>query len=321
MESEMINLTLIIPVFNDADALEIFLPELVDFVAMQNGENEIIIVDDGSHIKPFSVYEKICATLPQNLSMYLICLSRNFGKEAALSAGLNYAKGQLVGMMDSDGQHPVVTMQEMLALIQNESIDMVAAVQKNRPHENKGSRFLKKGFYQFMQDKNRYQIMPNAGDFRIMNRKVVDALLSLPEKQRFMKGLYAWVGFRTAYLPFEAPPRSNGTSKFQYRHLFELAIVGITSFSLKPLRWISRTGIVLSIFSICYGLFIAIETLILGRDVAGWATLATGIMLLSGLQLTCLGIIGEYIGRIYEEVKNRPLYLIDQIHSNDNNHR
>ena len=161
-----------------------------------------------------------------------------------------------------------------------------------------------------MQDGSRYALTPDAGDFRVLGRKVVNALLALPERQRFMKGLYAWVGFKTVYLPFQAASRQAGESKYNYPRLFELAIVGITSFSLKPLRWISRTGILVSLASFCYGLWIVLETLLFGRDVPGWTTLTAGIMFSAGVQLVCLGIIGEYIGRIFEEVKQRPLYLV-----------
>ena len=186
----------------------------------------------------------------------------------------------------------------------------MAAVQAKRGHENRLLGFLKRGFYRFMQDGSRYALTPDAGDFRVMGRKVVAALLALPERQRFMKGLYAWVGFKTVYLPFQAAPRQTGESKFNYPRLFELAIVGITSFSLKPLRWISRTGILVSLASLFYGIWVVLETLFFGRDVPGWTTVTAGIMFSAGVQLICLCIIGEYIGRIFEEVKQRPLYLV-----------
>ena len=150
-----------------------------------------------------------------------------------------------------------------------------------------------------------------------MNRKVVDALCALPERQRFMKGLYAWVGFNTVYLPFTAPSRGTGESKFNYGSLFELALVGITSFSQKPLRLISRIGFVVSALSFLYGLYIVFETLLFGNNVAGWATVAAGIMFSTGIQLVCLGVIGEYVGRLYEEVKQRPMYLVDKTVDSD----
>ena len=172
---------------------------------------------------------------------------------------------------------------------------------------------LKNGFYHFMQDTHRYELKPNAGDFRLMKRRVVEALLKLPERQRFMKGLYAWVGFSTIYIPFQASERQAGKSKFNYFSLFELALIGITSFSQRPLRWISRMGMIISFLSIVYGLYIVADTLFFGKDLAGWPTLAAGIMFSAGIQLVCLGVIGEYIGRIYEEVKQRPLYLVDKV--------
>jgi len=211
--------------------------------------------------------------------------------------------------VDADGQQPVAVLAEMLAL-HRQGADMVAAVQAKRGHENRLLGFLKRGFYRFMQDGSRYALTPDAGDFRVMGRKVVAALLALPERQRFMKGLYAWVGFKTVYLPFQAAPRQTGESKYNYPRLFELAIVGITSFSLKPLRWISRTGILVSLASLFYGIWVVLETLFFGRDVPGWTTVTAGIMFSAGVQLICLGIIGEYIGRIFEEVKQRPLYLV-----------
>ena len=299
-------LSLILPVYNDAAALAAFLPELTAWLASQ-ARAEIIVVDDGSRDDVRAVCT--AAVLPENVVLRLLTLSRNFGKEAALSAGLQAARGEVVAMMDADGQHPVAVLAEMLAL-HRQGADMVAAVQAKRGHENRLLGFLKRGFYRFMQDGSRYALTPDAGDFRVMGRKVVAALLALPERQRFMKGLYAWVGFKTVYLPFQAAPRQTGESKYNYPRLFELAIVGITSFSLKPLRWISRTGILVSLASLFYGIWVVLETLFFGRDVPGWTTVTAGIMFSAGVQLICLGIIGEYIGRIFEEVKQRPLYLV-----------
>lgn len=303
-------LSIILPVYNDAPALLRFLPQLYDLLAQQSGTQEILIIDDGSRDGLNEACISQQTLLPANTVMRLITLSRNFGKEAALSAGIAHAKGNTVALMDSDGQHPVSVLAQMLALYRSSRIDMVAAVQTERRHESRLARALKRGFYRFMQDSSRYELKPNAGDFRLMNRKVVDALLSLPERQRFMKGLYAWVGFQTVYLPFQAAERTEGSSKFNYRGLFALALTGITSFSLRPLRWISRMGMAVSLLSMLYGLLIVARTLFFGRDIPGWATVAAGVMFSAGIQLICLGVIGEYIGRIYEEVKQRPLYLV-----------
>ncbi|UJF24433.1 glycosyltransferase family 2 protein [Suttonella sp. R2A3] len=305
--------SIVIPAYNDAEALKLFVPQLYPLLERYQGQHEIVIVDDGSKDALLEAFEDLQETLPETVRLKLVRFSRNFGKEAALSAGLQAAQGEAVVMMDADGQHPVSMLEQMITHYER-GADVVAAVQVVRDQERLFARWLKKRFYRFMQDAQRYQLKANAGDFRLMRRKVVDALLALPERQRFMKGLYAWVGFDTVYLPFNAAPRQDGSSKFQYRDLFDLAMVGITSFSLKPLRWISRMGIVVSLLAFIYGLFIVFDTLFTGRDVAGWTTLSAGIMFSAGLQLICIGVIGEYVGRIYEEVKQRPLYVVDEVY-------
>lgn len=310
-------MSIILPVYNDAAAVDIFLPQVFDFTSLQVEQCEVLLVDDGSQDNLRAVFDKYCTQLPHNTSLRVIKFSRNFGKEAALSAGLAEAQGESVVMMDADGQHPISVLQEMWSIYQHGGVDVVAAVQASRHHENHMLRGLKRGFYRFMQDSQRYEIKPNAGDFRLMSRKVVDSLLRLPERQRFMKGLYAWVGFTTVYLPFQAQNRQEGRSKFNYAALFELAMVAITSFSQKPLRWISRMGLIVSLLALIYGFFIVMDTIFFGKDLAGWPTLAAGIMFSAGIQLICLGVIGEYVGRIYEEVKGRPLYIVDEIWKSD----
>lgn len=318
-EPAEVYLSVVIPVYNDAAALGVFLPQLTGLLAQQPGRQEVVVVDDGSTDDMLAFCRLHTPGLPENTALRLIRLSRNFGKEAALSAGLAEARGRAVVLMDADGQHPVSVLAEMLALYRG-GAQMVAAIQASRSHESRLARLLKRGFYHFIQDTRRYQIKPNAGDFRLMDRKVVEALLSLPERQRFMKGLYAWVGFRTVYLPFAAEARSQGESKFNYAGLFELALVGITSFSHKPLRWISRAGLLVSAASLLYGLYIVADTLLFGSDVPGWATVSAGIMFSAGIQLVCLGVMAEYIGRIYEEIKQRPLFVVDETWDSDQAH-
>lgn len=316
----MINLSIVFPLYNDATSLSLFLPQAFSFLEKIKNKNEIIIIDDGSIENSRAILADAFKKTPSNVTCKLLKFSRNFGKEAALSAGLEKAQGQYIAFMDADGQHPISVLEEMYNIHLNNKVDMVAAVQASRGHESYILKNYKKGFYRFIQDSKKYQIKPNAGDFRVMNRKVANALLMLPERQRFMKGLYAWVGFKTYYLPYQAEKRVDGVSKFNYSSLFELATIGITSFSLKPLRWISRTGIIVSIISILYGIYIILDTIFNGTDIRGWPTLAVGIMFSTGIQLIFLGIIGEYIGRIYEEIKQRPLYIIDEaieINSNE----
>lgn len=312
MNAQKIGLSIILPIYNDAKAVGQFLPQLLAFTAQLAMQSEIIMIDDGSKDNIVETYQQNLVLKPSNTTLRLIQFSRNFGKEAALTAGLTESRGELVSMMDADGQHPIAILAQMLTAIESNNVDVVAAVQESRENESTLARLLKKCFYCFMQDTHRYHLTPNAGDFRLMRRKVVDAILQLPERQRFMKGLYAWVGFSTLFIPFQADIRQAGKSKFNYISLFELALVGITSFSQRPLRWISRIGMIISLIAIIYGIYIVFDTLIFGKDLAGWPTLAAGIMFSTGLQLICLGLIGEYIGRIYEEVKQRPLYLINQ---------
>ncbi len=335
-------LSIIMPAYNDAKALQAFLPQVFEFSAklalpkgssaqQDSGRNsinkdtsnraticEIIIVDDGSSDDLVEVVTALMSSRPSHTELVLIRLSRNFGKEPALSAGLRQAEGDIVAMIDADGQHPLAVLAQMITMIEQSNIDMVAGIQANRPHESRLAKTFKASFYHFIQDRQRYEIRPNAGDFRVMNRKVVQALRSLPERQRFMKGLYAWVGFNTVYLPFTADNRDTGESKFNFGSLFELALVGITSFSQKPLRLISRMGFIVSALAFLYGLYIVIETVLFGSDVAGWATVAAGIMFSTGIQLVCIGVIGEYVGRLYEEVKQRPLYLVNETISSHN---
>ena len=262
MDKVSTGLSIILPVYNDAAAINRFLPELFVFTSRQQQNCEIILVDDGSKDHLTTLFETFRQQLPSNTALRLIQFSRNFGKEAALTAGLAQSQGELVTMMDADGQHPVSVLEQMLELIQTNNVDVVAAVQASREHEGLLTRILKNGFYHFMQDTSE---------------------------------------------------RQAGKSKFNYFSLFELALIGITSFSQRPLRWISRMGMIISFLSIVYGLYIVADTLFFGKDLAGWPTLAAGIMFSAGIQLVCLGVIGEYIGRIYEEVKQRPLYLIDKV--------
>ena len=335
-------LSIIMPAYNDAKALQAFLPQVFEFSAklaipndsavknspVENSTSkdisnraivcEIIIVDDGSSDNLVEVVTALMPSRPSHTELVLVRLSRNFGKEPALSAGLRQAEGDIVAMIDADGQHPLAVLAQMITMIEQSNIDMVAGIQANRPHESRLAKTFKASFYHFIQDRQRYEIRPNAGDFRVMNRKVVQALRSLPERQRFMKGLYAWVGFNTVYLPFTADNRDTGESKFNFGSLFELALVGITSFSQKPLRLISRMGFIVSALAFLYGLYIVVETLLFGSDVAGWATVAAGIMFSTGIQLVCIGVIGEYVGRLYEEVKQRPLYLVNETISSHN---
>ncbi|WP_035373157.1 glycosyltransferase family 2 protein [Pseudoduganella violaceinigra] len=304
-------LSVVIPVLNEADAMALLLPQLAQQLHRCRLEWEIVVVDDGGTDALADVVHAF-EHRHGHCNVQLLRLSRNFGKEAALSAGLAAARGEGVVCMDGDGQHPAAILPALIAQWQAGN-DMVVATLASREHESPLLAWTKRCFYAFLQSSERFRIPPDAGDFRLLDRRVVNALLQLPERSRFMKGLFAWLGYRTATVKFEAAPRSAGRSKFRLRQLFGLATLGITAFSLRPLRMVSGAGALISLAAVAYGAYIAIETLVEGNHVSGWATLASGMMLLSGIQLLCLGVIAEYLGRIYEEAKQRPLYLLDEV--------
>jgi glycosyltransferase involved in cell wall biosynthesis len=235
-------------------------------------------------------------------------LSRNFGKEAALSAGLRVAAGDAVIMMDADGQHPPSFIPTMLKRWRD-GFEVVAGVQEARP-ESLPKRLFKRAYYRMLEAGSHVVIPPDAGDFRLLDRKAVDAINALPERNRLMKGLYAWVGFKTALLPFQAEARVAGQTKFSWVHLFRLAFTGLTSFTVVPLRLVSLSGVIVSMTSIFYALYLLAEHYFEGSHTPGWATISVGMMFLSGVQLLALGVIGEYLGRTFEEAKQRPVYII-----------
>ncbi|HVL75130.1 MAG TPA: glycosyltransferase family 2 protein [Noviherbaspirillum sp.] len=295
----------VIPAYNEAPHLARFLQELRATLDTFATRYEIIVVNDGSSD---NTEQEIAPFLGQSGLRY-ISLSRNFGKEAALSAGIDAAKGDAVILMDADFQHPLELLPQM-AQKWWEGIDMVYGVISDRSAESQLKRWGTGMFYQLMESGAPIKIPRNAGDFRLMDRSVVNALRQLPERNRFMKGLYAWVGFSSVALPFVPNRRATGVSSFSYRGLSRLALAGVTAFTTLPLRVWSAVGVAVSIFAILYAFWIAGTTLLFGNDVPGWATLAAGLMFFSGVQLISIGVLGEYLGRVYDEVKKRPLYIV-----------
>jgi len=295
----------VMPAFNEAENLPVVLPEVTRQLAELTERWELIVVDDGSG-----------DATPQAMLPWLtrpgvryVRLSRNFGKEAALTAGIDRADGDVVLLMDADGQHPATLLPRMLdAWVQG--ADMVCAARASRADESWAKRIGTWLFYRLVNANPSVQIPVDAGDFRLMDRKVVAALKALPERNRFMKGLYAWVGFRTEIIDYLPSERLAGQSSFSMKNLTRLAFTGVTAFTNLPLRLWSALGALVALFALLFALWIVIETFIYGRDVPGWATLATGLMLFSGVQLLSIGILGEYVGRIFDEVKQRPVYVV-----------
>ena len=298
-------ISIVLPSFDECEGLPIVIASVLRVLAATNFAHEIVVVDDGSADATRAVMLDLCARHP---SLRYIRFSRNFGKEAALSAGLKAAEGDAVILMDADGQHPPSLIPLLLEKWQR-GFEVVAGVQESRA-ESWPKRLFKRAYYHLMEAGSHVVIPPDAGDFRLIDRKAVDAINALPERNRLMKGLYAWVGFRTELVPFQAEPRVAGHTKFTWGQLFRLAFTGLTSFTVVPLRLVSIAGLAISATSLLYGCFLLFEHFVEGDHLPGWATLSVGMMFLSGVQLLALGVIGEYLGRTFEEAKQRPIYIV-----------
>lgn len=304
--TELSSISCVVPCLNEANNLNVLLPALLQVVSELAPSYEIIVVDDGSTDTTPAVVNQWVAQHPQ---IVYVQFSRNFGKEAALSAGLEAAKGQVVVSLDSDFQHPPELIPVMLRRWY-EGVDMVYAVRDSRDDESWFKRTGSAIFYQLMRTHQGVKVPEHAGDFRLMDRSVVDALLMLPERNRFMKGLFAWVGFRTEPFYYSPPERLHGVSRFRPMQLLYLALDGLTAFTTWPLRVLSVVGVGLSLASFTYGLYIVINHLLYGDEVQGWTTLVLIVLFFAGVQLISVGVLGEYIARIFGEVKNRPIYII-----------
>jgi glycosyltransferase involved in cell wall biosynthesis len=296
----------VIPGFNEAANLRRLLPMLADFLAQRFDRWEIVLVDDGSTDDTGRVIDEWAA---QSANFQGLQFSRNFGKEAALSAGLEAARGDVVVQLDADLQHPPELIDQMVERWRA-GADVVYAVRVDRSDEQVLKRLGVKLFYGMIQGTDRYEVPPNAGDFRLMDRQVVDALLRLPERNRFMKGLYAWVGFRAEGIPYTPAERASGKTSFNLLRLVRFSIDGITGFTTWPLRLVSLIGVALALLAFLYGGFLTVSYLLYGNEVPGWTTVVVGLLFFSGIQMISIGVLGEYVSRIFEEVKGRPLYLV-----------
>ena len=298
-------LSCVLPCHNEARNLDELLPRLLGTLSALVSDWEVILVDDGSTDDTARLLER----WSHRDGVRSIELSRNFGKESALTAGLQAAQGDVVVMMDADLQHEPELIAEMLPKWR-EGADTVYAVRLSRRDEGLFKRLGSRGFYALVNAADRFQVPPDAGDFRLMDRCVVDALLALPERNRFMKGLYAWVGFSTAAVAYTPAPRAHGRSQFSAARLVRLALDGLTGFTTWPLRAVSIVGFGLAGLAFAYGTYLTITYFLYGHAVGGWTTIVVGLMLFSGIQLVSLGVVGEYVGRVFEEVKARPLFIV-----------
>jgi len=292
--------------YNEEEALAPFLDRLLPILADTGESFEIICVNDGSRD---ATLERLLDARQQYPGIVVLNLSRNFGKEAALTCGIDYAVGKAVIPIDVDLQDPPELITEMLKLW-HQGFDVVLAQRVDRSADHVMKRKTAEWFYLLHNAISDSPIPPNVGDFRLMDRKVVEALKALPERRRFMKGLFAWVGFRQAVIPYSREARQAGMSKFSGWHLWNFALEGITSFSTAPLRIWTYLGLCIALVAFAYGTFIVGRVLLLGRDMPGYASLITVILFLGGVQLIGLGVLGEYLGRIYLETKGRPVYIV-----------
>ncbi len=303
--AERPRLSCVIPCYNEAANLRLLLPILGQQLAQCAQEWEVILVNDGSRDDTSAVFDE----WTRHPGIRAIEFSRNFGKEAALTAGLQAAHGDVVVLMDADMQHPPHLVADMVKQWAD-GADVVYALRANRDDESLFKRVGTNAFYRLINAKSRFQVPPDAGDFRLMDRTVVDALLALPERNRFMKGLYAWVGFKSVAIPYEPAERAVGTSNYNALKLIAFSIDGLTAFTTWPLRVASIAGFVMALIAFLYGAFVVVDFSLYGNSVSGWTTIVVALMFFVGIQLIGLGILGEYIARIFEEVKNRPLYVV-----------
>jgi glycosyltransferase involved in cell wall biosynthesis len=297
-------LSVVVPCFNEGEHLALFVQNLADTVSKITPDYEIIIVNDGSTDQTGIV----ALSLLHDFPMRYIEFSRNFGKEAALIAGIEHADGDATLLIDADFQHPLEIVPQM-ATLWLEGFDMIYGVIENRREEGWFKKIGTKLFYSLVST-SQVSIPANAGDFRWLDRKVCKALNRLQERGRFMKGLYAWVGFKSIAIEFTPNPRISGTSSFGAANLIKLGLTGVTAFTNLPLRLWITLGFAISLLAIVYGCYVVLDTVFFGNPTDGWPTLTVSLMLFSGVQLISIGVLGEYIGRIFEETKGRPLYLI-----------
>lgn len=306
----MEKISLIVPCRNEEEALHLFYDEIVKTREKMAGVLlEIIFVDDGSDDGTLAEMRSLADA---DRHVKYISFSRNFGKESAMFAGLKKADGEYAAIMDADLQDPPALLPEMYRLIKEEGFDSVGTRRADRKGEPRLRSFFARKFYKLINKISKTEIIDGARDYRLMTRQMIDAVLQISEYNRFSKGIFQWVGFRTKWLEYENIPRSAGKTKWSFRQLLLYSIDGIVAFSTSPLRIASVTGLLLCAVSMIAVIFIFIRTLIFGDPVAGWPSMACIILFVCGLQLLCIGIVSEYLAKTYLETKKRPLYIVKE---------
>ena len=304
-------LSLVVPCYNEAENVRPFQEAVIGAFDGCGYDFEIIFVNDGSRDATLHNLKKLHAQ--KKCPVKVVSLSRNFGKESAIYAGLQQASGDYISLIDADLQQRPEIVRDMVKILDEQpEFDVVAAYQDRRG-EGKVLSFFKKNFYRIINNLSHVEIRSDASDFRTFRRSVRDSILELTEYHRFSKGIFAWVGYDTCFIPYTACERHSGTTKWNFKKLMNYAIEGIIGFSTAPLRLATYLGIITAILAVLYTLWVILEKLIWGIDVPGYATLVVVTLVLSGIQLLCIGIIGEYVGRTFEQSKDRPIYIAKEI--------
>ncbi|CAH6850803.1 Polymyxin resistance protein ArnC, glycosyl transferase [Vibrio chagasii] len=302
-------LSIIVPFYNEQEVLEEFHSRLTKVLDSLPITSEIVYVDDGSKDNSLDVVSSFTSI---NSSISVIGLSRNFGKESAMSAGLEHCRGQAVILLDADLQDPPESIPQMIAKWR-EGYDVVNMQRRQRDGETWFKKFSAASFYKVMNAAAKIDVPENVGDFRLLSREVVDHINQLPERNRYMKGIFSWPGFRQATIQFNRDARFCGETKWNYLKLIGLAMDGITSFSIRPLRIATAVGGLVALSAFIYGMVIVFKTMMFGEPITGYPSMMVVQLALGGIQLLSIGLMGEYIGRIFIETKNRPLYLIQSV--------
>ena len=307
----MPKLSLVVPCYNEGENVIPFHEAVLDAFRDCGYSIEIVYVDDGSRDATLHNLKKIYAR--QDCQVKIVSFSRNFGKEAGIYAGMQHASGAYISLIDADLQQRPEIVRDMVQMLEEQpEYDIVAAFQDRR-REGKILSFFKKSFYAIINRLSKVPLQPDASDFRTFRRSVRDSILELPEYHRFSKGIFAWVGYKTMFIPYTACPRQSGVTKWSFWKLFNYAMEGIIGFSTAPLRLATLLGSVTGVAALIYLVCVVLEKLIKGIAVPGYATLIVLLLFFSSMQLFCIGIIGEYVGRNFEQSKNRPIYIAKEV--------
>ena len=300
-------ISIVVPAYNEAAGLDRFHQRLVAVLADSEAW-EVVYIDDGSTDGTLAVMEALRAA---DARVGVLSLSRNFGKETAITSGLDYAAGDAVVLIDADLQDPPELIPALIAQWRL-GYDMVNARRRSRDGDSWLKRHTARAFYRLMQRTGDLKLPEDTGDFRLLSRRAVDAIRQFREQHRFMKGLFTWIGYRTTFVLYDRGSRCAGVSKWTWWRLWNLALEGITGFTVMPLKWATYAGLGVALLSAVYALQVIVKTLIIGNPVAGYPSLMTVVLFLGGVQLMFLGVIGEYLGRVFNETKQRPLYLVER---------